>query len=66
MNGKWTSSKLIAFAIIFISATTFFTFKYVSSDQWIEVVKWLFGIFVGGNVAATIAHKLGFGNGGVK
>ena len=64
MNGKWTSSKLIAFVIIFLSATTFFTLKYVNSDQWIEVVKWLFGIFVGGNVAATVAHK--FGNGGTK
>lgn len=39
--------------IIFVTATTFYALGKMSEPGWIDMTKWVFGVFVGGGAAAA-------------
>tara|TARA_A100001515_G_scaffold47078_2_gene37134 strand:- start:2129 stop:2533 length:405 start_codon:yes stop_codon:yes gene_type:complete len=57
------SRKFIAGLALFIAATAFVFTGNTDFDGWADMMKWVFGIYVGGNVGAHTAAKVKLGNG---
>ena len=57
------SRKFIAGLALFIAATAFVFTGNTDFDGWADMMKWVFGIYVGGNVGAHTAAKVKIGNG---
>ena len=56
------SRKFIAGLALFIAATAFVFTGNTDFDGWADMMKWVFGIYVGGNVGAHTAAKVKIGN----
>ena len=57
------SRKFIAGLALFIAATAFVFTNHTDFAGWADMMKWVFGIYVGGNVGAHTAAKVKLGNG---
>jgi hypothetical protein len=57
------SRKFIAGLALFVAATAFVFTNHTDFDGWADMMKWVFGIYVGGNVGAHTAAKVKLGNG---
>jgi hypothetical protein len=57
------SRKFLAGLALFIAATAFVFTNHTDFDGWADMMKWVFGIYVGGNVGAHTAAKVKIGNG---
>ena len=57
------SRKFIAGLSLFIASTAFVFTNHTDFDGWADMMKWVFGIYVGGNVGAHTAAKVKIGNG---
>ena len=57
------SRKFLAGLALFIAATAFVFTGNTDFDGWADMMKWVFGIYVGGNVGAHTAAKVKLGNG---
>tara|TARA_R110002020_G_scaffold65175_1_gene172233 strand:+ start:786 stop:1202 length:417 start_codon:yes stop_codon:yes gene_type:complete len=57
------SRKFIAGLALFIAATAFVFTNHTDFTGWSDMMKWIFGIYVGGNVGAHTAAKVKLGNG---
>ena len=57
------SRKFLAGLALFIAATAFVFTNHTDFDGWADMMKWVFGIYVGGNVGAHTAAKVKLGNG---
>ena len=57
------SRKFIAGLSLFIAATAFVFTNHTDFTGWADMMKWIFGIYVGGNVGAHTAAKVKIGNG---
>tara|TARA_R100000664_G_C2753992_1_gene141493 strand:+ start:271 stop:624 length:354 start_codon:yes stop_codon:yes gene_type:complete len=57
------SRKFIAGLALFIASTAFVFTNHTDFTGWADMMKWVFGIYVGGNVGAHTAAKVKFGNG---
>jgi len=57
------SRKFIAGLALFIAATAFVFTNHTDFDGWADMMKWVFGIYVGGNVGVHTAAKVKLGNG---
>lgn len=55
---KLSSRKLHVAVIGFISATIFFCLGMLPPDLWVELVKWLFGLYAIGNVGEHLANGM--------
>lgn len=47
----FTSRKTLFFIVLFLMTTIFLLTGYADFAQWADLIKWLFGVFVIGNVA---------------
>ena len=47
-----TSRKTIIAILLLASATLLTGYGKMSIDQWIELAKWIYGLFVAGNVSS--------------
>ena len=56
------SRKFLAGLALFIAATAFVFTGNTDFDGWADMMKWVFGIYVGGNVGAHTAAKVKLGN----
>ena len=55
---NWKSRKLVVAAVIFIIATIFIIWtKLDLPPNYVDLIKWLFGIYSVGNVGTKFAHK---------
>jgi hypothetical protein len=52
---KYASRKFSFSAGAFLFACIFLTWRYITSDQWVEITKWLVGLYMVGNVGAVAA-----------
>ena len=57
------SRKFIAALALFVAATAFVFTNHTDFTGWADMMKWVFGIYVGGNVGAHTAAKVKIGNG---
>jgi len=57
------SRKFLAGLALFVAATAFVFTNHTEFDGWADMMKWVFGIYVGGNVGAHTAAKVKLGNG---
>jgi len=57
------SRKFIAGLALFIAATAFVFTNHTDFTGWSDMMKWIFGIYVGGNVGAHTAAKVKIGSG---
>ncbi len=57
------SRKFIAGLALFIAATAFVFTGDTDFAGWADMMKWVFGIYVGGNIGAHTASKVKIGNG---
>ena len=57
------SRKFLAGLALFLAATAFVFTGHTQFDGWADMMKWVFGIYVGGNVGAHTAAKVKLGNG---
>ena len=57
------SRKFIAALALFVAATAFVFTDHTDFTGWSDMMKWIFGIYVGGNVGAHTAAKVKLGNG---
>jgi hypothetical protein len=57
------SRKFLAGLALFIAATAFVFTNHTDFEGWSDMMKWVFGIYVGGNVGAHTAAKVKLGNG---
>ena len=57
------SRKFIAALALFVAATAFVFTNHTDVTGWADMMKWIFGIYVGGNVGAHTAAKVKLGNG---
>jgi len=57
------SRKFIAALALFVAATAFVFTNHTDFTGWADMMKWIFGIYVGGNVGAHTAAKVKLGNG---
>jgi len=57
------SRKFLAGFALFLAATAFVFSGHTEFDGWADMMKWVFGIYVGGNVGAHTAAKVKLGNG---
>ena len=57
------SRKFIAGLALFLASTAFVFTNHTDFDGWADMMKWVFGIYVGGNVGAHTAAKVKLGNG---
>jgi|TARA_R110000744_G_scaffold239126_3_gene356549 hypothetical protein len=57
------SRKFLAGLALFLAATAFVFTGHTQFDGWADMMKWVFGIYVGGNVGAHTASKVKLGNG---
>ena len=57
------SRKFLAGLALFIAATAFVFTNHTDFSGWADMMKWVFGIYVGGNVGAHTAAKVKLGNG---
>lgn len=48
----FTSRKTIIAILLLASATFLVAYNKMTVDQWIEIIKWIYGIFIVGNVAS--------------
>ena len=53
----FTSRKTIIAILLLASATFLVAYNKMTIDQWIEIVKWLYGLFIAGNVASKFGSK---------
>ena len=47
-----TSRKTIIAILLLASATLLTGYGKMSVDQWIEIAKWIYGLFVAGNIGS--------------
>ena len=52
------SRKALVAVLLIIGATVLVAIGDMSVDQWIDIIKWLYGLFVAGNVGSKIAKNL--------
>ena len=57
------SRKFTAALALFVAATAFVFTNHTDFTGWADMMKWIFGIYVGGNVGAHTAAKVKIGNG---
>ena len=57
------SRKFIAGLALFVAATAFVFTNHTDFTGWSDMMKWIFGIYVGGNVGAHTAAKVKIGSG---
>ena len=57
------SRKFIAALALFVAATAFVFTDHTDFTGWADMMKWIFGIYVGGNVGAHTAAKVKIGSG---
>ena len=57
------SRKFLAGFALFLAATAFVFTGHTEFAGWSDMMKWVFGIYVGGNVGAHTAAKVKLGNG---
>ena len=57
------SRKFLAGLALFLASTAFVFTNHTDFDGWADMMKWVFGIYVGGNVGAHTAAKVKLGNG---
>tara|TARA_R110002110_G_scaffold315629_3_gene528713 strand:- start:785 stop:1195 length:411 start_codon:yes stop_codon:yes gene_type:complete len=57
------SRKFLAGLALFVAATAFVFTNHTDFTGWADMMKWVFGIYVGGNVGAHTAAKVKLGNG---
>lgn len=52
------SRKALVAVLLIIGATVLVALGDMSVDQWIDIIKWLYGLFVAGNVGSKVAKNL--------
>lgn len=52
------SRKALMAVLLIIGATVLVALGDMSVDQWIDIIKWLYGLFVAGNVGSKVAKNL--------
>ena len=52
------SRKALVAGLLIIGATVLVALGDMSVDQWIDIIKWLYGLFVAGNVGSKVAKNL--------
>ena len=57
------SRKFLAGLALFLASTAFVFTNHTDFAGWADMMKWVFGIYVGGNVGAQTAAKVKLGNG---
>ena len=57
------SRKFLAGLALFLASTAFVFTNHTDFAGWADMMKWVFGIYVGGNVGAHTAAKVKLGNG---
>lgn len=57
MIDKLKSRKLLIVSILFVVATVFLATSFLTGAQWIDFIKWLFGLYVAGNVGEHYSKK---------
>ena len=57
------SRKFLAGLALFLASTAFVFTSHTDFAGWADMMKWVFGIYVGGNVGAHTAAKVKLGNG---
>ena len=58
MIKKFFTSRKTIIAILLLASATLLTFySKMTIDQWMEIVKWLYGLFIAGNVASKFGNK---------
>ena len=56
--GMLKSRKALVAVLLIIVATVLVALGDMSVDQWIDIIKWLYGLFVAGNVGSKVAKNL--------
>lgn len=54
----YKSRKFLLFVAVYFIMSVFFQFTKITSAEYIEFTKWLFGIYVFGNVGASGVNTL--------
>lgn len=54
---KWKSRKLFAFALLYVTATTFVILGRAEFMEWAQFIQWVFGIYAAGNVGEHVSSK---------
>lgn len=55
---RLTSRKLHIAVVGFVAATALLTTGNLSSEQWVEFIKWIFAIYAGANVGEHLSNAL--------
>lgn len=58
---NFKSRKLQLALLFFIVGTAFCWFGKITSAEWVSLTQWLGGLYILGNVGASVATKLGIG-----
>lgn len=56
--GMLKSRKALLAVLLIIGATVLVALGDMSIDQWIDIIKWLYGLFVAGNIGSKVAKNL--------
>lgn len=52
------SRKALVAVLLIIGATVLVALGDMSVDQWIDIIKWLYGLFVAGDIGSKVAKNL--------
>jgi hypothetical protein len=56
--GMLKSRKALVAVLLIIGATVLVALGDMSVDQWIDIIKWLYGLFVAGNIGSKVAKNM--------
>jgi len=56
-DSKYRSRKWLALIIIIALSTILLVKAFITGAQWVDIVMWVYGLFVTGNVAAVGVNK---------
>lgn len=55
---SWLSSRKFQLAVAaFLAGVAFFAARYMTAGEWVEYTRWIVGLYMVGNVGATVATK---------
>lgn len=58
MKGDYKSRKFWLMMLLFVTATLMFYLYRLESGEWVEFVKWIFGIYAVGNVGEHVSKNI--------
>lgn len=54
----WKSERGLVAIVVLLGATVLEALGHLTSDQWVELVKWVLTVYVGGKTASSIAETV--------